>query len=148
MATLKPDRLPLTLGEHTSGRDTARLPLALDRQGGITPPPPKPPPQAKVVRISSCSGARVAPTVDITACLPALGQPAPTSNCLPANIRPVVDVGLCQRHAITPVPSLGNCQATRISASYRITNCQRISIGGNPAIANCAAPRSTAAVRC
>ena len=146
MATLKPDRLPLTLGEHTSGRDTARLPLALDRQGGITPPPPKPPPQAKVVRISSCSGARVAPTVDITACLPALGQPAPTSNCLPANIRPVVDVGLCQRHAITPVPSLGNCQATRISASYRITNCQRISIGGNPAIANCAAPRSTAAV--
>lgn len=146
MATLKPDRLPLTLGEHTGGRDTARLPLAFDRQGGITPPPPKPPPQAKVVRISSCSGARVAPTVDITACLPALGQPAPTSNCLPANIRPVVDVGLCQRHAITPVPSLGNCQATRISASYRITNCQRISIGGNPAIANCAAPRSTAAV--
>ena len=146
MATLKPDRLPLTLGEHTGGRDTARLPLALDRQGGSTPPPPKPPPQAKVVRISSCSGARVAPTVDITACLPALGQPAPTSNCLPANIRPVVDVGLCQRHAITPVPSLGNCQATRISASYRITNCQRISIGGNPAIANCAAPRSAAAV--
>ena len=31
MATLKPDRLPLTLGEHTGGRDTARLPLALDR---------------------------------------------------------------------------------------------------------------------
>lgn len=145
MATLKPDRLPLTLGEHTSGRDTARLPLALDRQGGITPPPPKPPPQAKVVRISSCSGARVAPTVDITACLPALGQPAPTSNCLPANIRPVADIALCQRHAIRPVPSIGNCQTTRISIAWRIASCQRIHIGGYPSLANCTRPQTTAA---
>ena len=145
MATLKPDRLPLTLGEHTGGRDTARLPLALDRQGGSTPPPPKPPPQAKVVRISSCSGARVAPTVDITACLPALGQPAPTSNCLPANIRPVVDVGLCQRHAITPVPGLGNCQTVRISPTYRIAACARVGIGAYPALANCTHPRITPA---
>ena len=59
MATLKPDRLPLTLGEHTGGRDTARLPLALDRQGGSTPPPPKPPPQAKVVRIINNNGIRI-----------------------------------------------------------------------------------------
>ena len=146
MATLKPDRLPLTLGEHTGGRDTARLPLALDRQGGSTPPPPKPPPQAKVVRISSCSGARVAPTVDITACLPALGQPAPTSNCLPANIRPVVDVGLCQRHAITPVPSLGNCQTAHISPTYRIATCARVGIGAYPALAHCAAPPYSAGV--
>ena len=145
MATLKPDRLPLTLGEHTGGRDTARLPLALDRQGGSTPPPPKPPPQAKVVRISSCSGARVAPTVDITACLPALGQPAPTSNCLPANIRPVVDVGLCQRHAITPVPGLGNCQTVRSSPTYRIAACARVGIGAYPALANCTHPRITPA---
>ena len=145
MATLKPDRLPLTLGEHKGGRDTARLPLALDRQGGSTPPPPKPPPQAKVVRISSCSGARVAPTVDITACLPVLGQPAPTSNCLPANIRPVVDVGLCQRHAITPVPSLGNCQTVRISPTYRIAACARVGIGAYPALANCTHPRITPA---
>ena len=145
MATLKPDRLPLTLGEHAGGRDTARLPLALDRQGGSTPPPPKPPPQAKVVRISSCSGARVAPTVDITACLPVLGQPAPTSNCLPANIRPVVDIGLCQRHAITPVPGLGNCQTVRISPTYRIAACARVGIGAYPALANCTHPRITPA---
>ena len=61
MATPEPDRLPLPLGEHSSGRDSARLPLALRAKGNIIPPPPKPPPQAKVVRISSCSGARVAP---------------------------------------------------------------------------------------
>ena len=146
MATPEPDRLPLPLGEHSGDRDSARLALPLRAKGNITPPPPKPPPQAKTVRISSCGGARVAPTVDITACLPALGQPALASNCLPAAITPVQDIALCQRHAITPVPSLGNCQATRISASYRITNCQRSSIGGNPAIANCAAPRSTAVV--
>ena len=143
MAT--PDRLPLPLGEHTRERDGARLALALRDKGSITPPPPKPPPQAKVVRISSCGGARVAPTLDVSACLPSLGQPAPASGCLPAAITPMQDIALCQRHAISPVPSLGNCQATRISASYRITNCQRLSIGGNPAVANCAAPRSTAA---
>ena len=146
MATLKPDRLPLTLGEHTGGRDTARLPLALDRQGGSTPPPPKPPPQAKVVRISSCSGARVAPTVDITACLPVLGQPALASGCLPAAITPMVDIALCQRHAITPVPSLGNCQTVRISPTYRIAACARVGIGAYPALAHCAAPPYSAGV--
>ena len=145
MATPEPDRLPLPLGEHSGGRDSARLTLPLRAKGNITPPPPKPPPQAKTVRISSCGVARVAPTVDITACLPALGQPALASNCLPAEVTPMQDIALCQRHAISPVPSLGNCQATRISVSYRITNCQRLSIGGNPAVANCAAPRSTAA---
>ena len=145
MAELNPAKLPLTLGEHSGGRDTACLPLALDRQGGSTPPPPKPPPQAKVVRISSCSGARVAPTVDITACLPVLGQPAPTSNCLPANIRPVVDIGLCQRHAITPVPGLGNCQTVRSSPTYRIAACARVGIGAYPALANCTHPRITPA---
>ena len=138
-----PARLPLPLGEHTRERDGARIALALRGKGGITPPPPQPKP--KVVRISGCSGARVAPTLDISACLPAVGRPALASNCLPAAITPMVDIALCQRHAISPVPSLGNCQATRISASYRITNCQRLSIGGNPAVANCAAPRSTAA---
>ena len=139
-----PARLPLPLGEHTRERDGDRLALALRGKGSITPPPP--PPKPKTVRISGCSGARVAPTLDVSACLPAVGRPAPASNCLPAAITPTQDIALCQRHAITPVPSLGNCQATRISASYRIANCQRISIGGNPAIANCAAPRSTAAV--
>ena len=139
-----PDRLPLPLGEHTRERDGARLALALRDKGSITPPPPQPKP--KTVRISGCSGARVAPTLDISACLPALGQVASASGCLPAAITPMQDIALCQRHAITPVPSLGNCQATRISASYRIANCQRIHIGGNPAVANCAAPRSTAAV--
>ena len=146
MATPKPDRLPIPLGEHTRERDSDRLPLALRDKGGITPPPPQPPPKPKAVRISGCSGARVAPTLDVSACLPAVGQPALASGCLPAGITPMVDIALCQRHAITPVPSLGNCQATRISASYRIANCQRIHIGGNPALANCAAPRSTAAV--
>ena len=145
MATPEPDRLPLPLGEHSGGRDRARLTLPLRAKGNITPPPPKPPPQAKTVRISSCGVARVAPTVDITACLPALGRPALASNCLPAEVTPMQDIALCQHHAISPVPSLGNCQATRISVSYRITNCQRLSIGGNPAVANCAAPRSTAA---
>ena len=129
MATPEPDRLPLPLGEHSGGRDSARLTLPLRAKGNITPPPPKPPPQAKTVRISSCGVARVAPTVDITACLPALGQPALASNCLPAEVTPMQDIALCQRHAISPVPSLGNCQATRISVSYRITNCQRLSIG-------------------
>ena len=146
MATPEPDRLPLPLGEHSGGRDTARLPLALDRQGGITPPPPKPPPQAKVVRISSCGGARVAPTVDITACLPALGRPALASNCLPAEVTPMQDIALCQRHAITPVPGLGNCQTVRSSPTYRIATCARVGIGAYPALANCTAPRSTAAV--
>ena len=140
-----PSQLPLTLGEHSGGRDPAHLPLALDRQGGSTPPPPKPPPKPKTVRISSCSGARVAPTVDITACLPALGQPAPASNCLPANIRPVVDVGLCQRHAITPEPSLGNCQAVHVSPTYRVAACARVGIGAYPALANCTHPRITPA---
>ena len=139
-----PARLPLPLGEHTRERDGDRIPLALRGKGSITPPPP--PPKPKTVRISGCSGARVAPTLDVSACLPALGQVASASGCLPAAITPMQDIALCQRHTITPVPSLGNCQATRISASYRIANCQRISIGGNPAIANCAAPRSTAAV--
>ena len=142
MAT--PDRLPLPLGEHTRERDGARLALALRGKGGITPPPPQPKP--KVVRISSCSGARVAPTVDITACLPTQGQPLPASNCLPANIRPVVDIDLCQRHAITPVPGLGNCQTVRSSPTYRIATCARVGIGAYPALAHCAAPRSTAAV--
>ena len=141
-----PARLPLPLGEHTRERDGARLALALRGKGSITPPPPQPPPKPKTVRISGCSGARVAPTLDVSACLPSLGQVATASGCLPAAITPVQDIALCQRHAITPVPSLGNCQATRISASYRIANCQRIHIGGNPALANCAAPRSTAAV--
>ena len=139
-----PARLPLPLGEHTRERDGARLPLALRGKGSITPPPPLPKP--KTVRISGCSGARVAPTLDVSACLPSLGQVATASGCLPAAITPMVDIALCQRHAITPVPSLGNCQATRISPSYRIANCQRIHIGGNPAVANCAAPRSSAAV--
>ncbi len=141
-----PARLPLPLGEHTRERDGARIALALRGKGGITPPPPQPPPKPKVVRISGCSGARVAPTLDVSTCLPAVGRPALASNCLPAAITPTQDIALCQRHAITPVPSLGNCQTTRISPSYRISNCQRIRIGGNPAIANCAAPRSTAAV--
>lgn len=141
-----PARLPLPLGEHTRERDGARLALALRGKGSITPPPPQPPPKPKTVRISGCSGARVAPTLDVSACLPSLGQVATASGCLPAAITPVQDIALCQRHAITPIPSLGNCQATRISASYRIANCQRIHIGGNPALANCTAPRSTAAV--
>ena len=139
-----PARLPLPLGEHTRERDGARLPLALRGKGSITPPPP--PPKPKTVRISGCSGTRVAPTLDVSACLPSLGQVATASGCLPAAITPMQDIALCQRHAISPVPSLGNCLATRISPSYRITNCQRISIGGNPALANCAAPRSSAAV--
>ena len=139
-----PARLPLPLGEHTRERDGDRLALALRGKGSITPPPP--PPKPKTVRISGCSGARVAPTLDVSACLPSLGQVATASGCLPAAITPMVDIALCQRHAITPVPSLGNCQATRISPSYRIANYQRIHIGGNPALANCAAPRSSAAV--
>lgn len=147
MATLKPDRLPLTLGEHSGGRDTARLPLSLDRQGGSTPPPPPPPPpKPKTVRISSCSGARVAPTVDITACLTALGQPALASGCLPAAISPTQDIALCQHHAIRPVPSIGNCHTTRTSIAWRIAACQHLTIGGYPALANCATPRSSAAV--
>ena len=121
-------------------RDGARLALPLGEGGNI--PPPKP----KTVRLSSCGGVRTAPVVDISACLPAAATAVAVGGCLPVATTPTEDIALCQRHAITPVPSLGNCQATRISASYRITNCQRISIGGNPAIANCAAPRSTAAV--
>ncbi len=146
MATPEPDRLPLPLGEHSSGRDSARLPLALRAKGNITPPPPKPPPQAKVVRISSCGVVRVAPTVDITACLPALGQPALASGCLPAAITPMQDIALCQHHAITPVPGIGNCQTAHISPTYRIATCARVGIGAYPALAHCTAPRSTAAV--
>ena len=146
MATPEPDRLPLPLGEHSGGRDSARLPLALRAKGNITPPQPKPPPQAKTVRISSCGVARVAPTVDITACLPALGQPALASNCLPAAITPMQDIALCQRHAITPVPSIGNCQTAHISPTYRIATCARVGIGAYPALAHCAAPPYSAGV--
>ena len=135
------DKQALPLRLPWQRRDGSRLALPLG-DGNTPPPPPKP----KTVRISGCSGACVAPTLDVSACLTALGQPALASGCLPATITPMQDITHCQRHAITPVPSLGNCQATRTSASYRIANCQRLSIGGNPAIANCAAPRSTAAV--
>ena len=40
MATPEPDRLPLPLGEHSGGRDSARLTLPLRAKGNITPPPP------------------------------------------------------------------------------------------------------------
>ena len=146
MATPEPDRLPLPLGEHSGDRDSARLALPLRAKGNITPPPPKPPPQAKTVRISSCGGARVAPTVDITACLPALGQPALASNCLPAEVTPMQDIALCQRHAITPVPGIGNCQTAHISPTYRIATCARVGIGAYPALAHCAAPPYSAGV--
>ena len=146
MATPEPDRLPLPLGEHSGGRDSARLPLALRAKGNIIPPPPKPPPQAKVVRISSCGGARVAPMVDITACLPALGRPALASNCLPAEVTPMQDIALCQHHAITPVPGIGNCQTAHISPTYRIATCARVGIGAYPALAHCAAPPYSAGV--
>ena len=136
----QPDRIALPLRLPWQWRDGARLALPLGEGGNI--PPPKP----KTVRLSSCGGVRTAPVVDISACLPAAATAVAVGGCLPVATMPTEDIALCQRHAITPVPSLGNCQATRISASYRITNCQRISIGGNPAIANCAAPRSTAAV--
>lgn len=146
MATPEPDRLPLPLGEHSGGRDSARLALPLRAKGNITPPPPKPPPQAKVVRISSCSGARVAPTLDVSACLPALGQPALASNCLPADVTPMQDIALCQHHAITPVPGIGNCQTAHISSTYRIATCARVGIGAYPALAHCAAPPYSAGV--
>lgn len=146
MATPEPDRLPLPLGEHSGGRDSARLPLALRAKGNITPPQPKPPPQAKTVRISSCGVARVAPTVDITACLPALGRPALASNCLPADVTPMQDIALCQHHAITPVPGIGNCQTAHISPTYRIATCARVGIGAYPALAHCAAPPYSAGV--
>ncbi|WP_314909661.1 hypothetical protein [Cardiobacterium hominis] len=145
MATPEPDRLPLPLSEHSGDRDSARLALPLRAKGGITPPPPQPPPKPKTVRISGCSGARVAPTLDVSACLPAVGQPALASNCLPAEVTPMQDIALCQRHAITPVPSLGNCQTAHISPTYRIATCARVGIGAYPALAHCAAPRSTAA---
>ena len=139
-----PDRLPLPLGEHTRERDGARIALALRGKGSITPPPP--PPKPKTVRISGCSGARVAPTLDVSACLPALGQFASASGCLPAAVTPMQDIALCQRHAIRPVPGLVNCHTTRTSIAWRIAACQHLTIGGYPALANCATPQSTAAV--
>lgn len=121
-------------------RDGARLALPLG-EGGNIPPPPKP----KTVRLSSCGAARVSPTLDISACLPAVATAVAVGGCLPAHNSPVADIALCQRHAIRPVPSIGNCQTTRISIAWRIASCQRIHIGGYPALANCTRPQTTAA---
>ena len=134
---INPARLSLTLGEHSGGRDTARLPLPFSRRRGDDAAPPPLPPKAKTVTLSGCASITVRAAQDIGTCHHEQATAARISACQSAKHTPTVDISRCWTFRVIGLPPLAHCNNVNNNAAWQVGTCLPISINRYPPLRHC-----------